>query len=257
MSVYNELAAVSAISYGDYSDGIPARPSDLVEILRAADVPAEALPGGVIEHEAARLADAYTVAHSSDQIPELNDEILGLFGSGFSATLFKDRESDRLILGVRGTQLSDPMDLFQADVSDIGVDGIAKHQAVALFNYYQLLITPPDQKALEIRLQSSGSAEPEGSVGSYVSGYVRSSSGELVPNFVHMMLVPEEERENGLGIIDESVDTIDVSGHSLGGHLAMVLSRIDPERVGEVSKPAFATVLHVCQSVCTALLLGI
>ncbi|MCU7873334.1 MAG: hypothetical protein KZQ91_11365 [Candidatus Thiodiazotropha sp. (ex Lucinoma borealis)] len=38
----------------------------------------------------------------------------------------------------------------------------------------------------------------------------------------------------GPDIIPDSVATIDVTGHSLGGHLALIMSRLDPSRVGEV-----------------------
>jgi hypothetical protein len=80
--------------------------------------------------QAAEFADRY----------ELIDHLANT-DSGFSSTLFKDKNGVHT-LAFRGTEPGDAWnDFLKADVSDIFIGGIAIHQAVDMFNYYQSLTT--------------------------------------------------------------------------------------------------------------------
>jgi hypothetical protein len=94
--------------------------------------------------------------------------------SGFSTTLFKNRENSEYTFAVRGTQPSDFInDIVFADTLGIALDGKAQEQINAMNAYFGRLITP--------------------------------------------------EALGGLGLINQDV-VVNVTGHSLGGHLATVFT---------------------------------
>src|SRR6185369_603175 len=62
--------------------------------------------------------------------------------SGFSATVFYDRASNKYVLGIRGSEES--IDYVE-DVSRIGFQGFAGDQLVSLYRYYRKLTTPAGQ----------------------------------------------------------------------------------------------------------------
>ena len=124
-------------------------------------------------------------------------------GSGFSATVFRDRKSGKYHFAIRGTEQF-VLDLVLADLVQIGLTGAAVAQIVAMYNYYQRLIAPegPGQQVTQIQ--------------------------SLVdPNEGEIQFVATEVAGIGLGIdqIDETT-IFDVTGHSLGGHLAAAFSFI-------------------------------
>jgi hypothetical protein len=67
--------------------------------------------------------------------------------TGFSATVFKHRESGKYSLAIRGTDF--PLDLRDWLVADgrIALFGSAFYQTFALYNYFQRLITPAGEEA--------------------------------------------------------------------------------------------------------------
>ena len=64
--------------------------------------------------------------------------------SGFSASIFRNKETSEITFAMRGTEFSFSFetvdDLLRTDFADIGFDGIALKQTIDLFNYYQELI---------------------------------------------------------------------------------------------------------------------
>jgi hypothetical protein len=64
--------------------------------------------------------------------------ILGVGGTGFSATLFKNSQTGAYSFAIRGTEPG-YADLLGADFGDIVMDGIAMDQVVDMYNYWQSL----------------------------------------------------------------------------------------------------------------------
>ncbi len=162
--------------------------------------------------------------------------------SGFSATLFKDIDGV-YSLAIRGTEFglsSETVDdLLLTDIADIGADGIALKQAVDLFNYYQKLVTSTDKHPMQLEFYE-GTEAPEAGVPFQDLGY---NDSQNYPQKVYRYLKVVETNEYGLELIPEG-SQINVTGHSLGGHLALILSRLDPAHIDQVysyNAPGFDT----------------
>jgi hypothetical protein len=160
--------------------------------------------------------------------------------TGFSATVFESVDNPgEYTLAIRGTEPSAQWttDLTLADIADIGADGIALHQAIDLFNYYQQLITETGQQAVQYEIYQGILPPPEGT--DFIQ--LNTGSGPLsAPEYRYLRVSGPAD---GLGVITDGA-TIDVTGHSLGGHLALIMSRLDPTRVDAVhtfNAPGFDT----------------
>ncbi|MDF1588647.1 MAG: hypothetical protein P1P93_05755 [Gammaproteobacteria bacterium] len=155
--------------------------------------------------------------------------------TGFSATLFQD-QAGTYTLAIRGTELTTDFsnDVLLTDIADIGADGIALKQAVDLFNYYQKLITPVGSEAMQLDYYQ-GVLPPDPG-----TPYQTILDDGSVPKYRYLKVISSVE---GLGEIPESAE-INVAGHSLGGHLALILSRLDPDNINQVytyNAPGFDT----------------
>ena len=93
--------------------------------------------GGMSAEQAKAFANQYTV------VDQFTDG--GIFGSGFSGTLFQDA-SGKKYLAIRGTENPTKSTAGIVDwaenIANIGSDGIAIDQGIAMYNWYQRLITP-------------------------------------------------------------------------------------------------------------------
>jgi|GEM_PF-5608344 len=123
-----KFITVAAASYGKFvkphcqNDNISFSNEDLKKNL-------EEDPLNFIEIEADTFVNNYEIVHQQENI-DFN---------GFSAALFKDKETDKHIIAMRGTdQLVDGL---SADVYGIGVNGFAYAQAVEMYRYYKKLTT--------------------------------------------------------------------------------------------------------------------
>lgn len=171
--------------------------------------------------EAQRFAADYSVV---DQYKP--DDFLGLFDkTGFSATLFKSTDgTGQLTLSIAGSDdFAD--DWAGADAGDIFSDGVALGQGTDLFNYYQRLITPVDEHPLQITFHENSLLIP-GAVGVNIHSLIP-------PLFNYFTIDAPDPEKQGLNAIAPG-QKINVVGHSLGGHLAMIMSRMDPENIGTV-----------------------
>ncbi|WP_051941049.1 hypothetical protein [Stenoxybacter acetivorans] len=167
--------------------------------------------------------------------------------SGFSATIFRDKESGENIFSIRGTEpniswknwinkdepVFDPD--IQADIGDIGFNGIALEQAVDMFNYYQRVTAVKGQKILQLKCEESWLAwlsvipGPVGMLGKFADWMLETVTSEEVIATETGELANQE---------------FTVVGHSLGGHLATILSRIagsQAKAVYTVNAPGFDT----------------
>lgn len=139
--------------------------------------------------------------------------------SGFSATIFRNRQTGAYSLAIRGSL--QPVD-FAEDARLIAGDGIAIRQVVDLYNFWQRATTTQDQtyRAAFVVMRDSSGALPPGAfaIGATPYGIVFEDSAGLVDTGLRL----------GSGAIPAGLGHIDVSGHSLGGHLAMAFTRLIP-----------------------------
>ena len=138
--------------------------------------------------------------------------------TGFAASLFSDGKEK--VLAIRGTETDGEqmdLDLFRADLQEIGGLGMAISQLISLFNYIQVLQTAEGTPSLQLELHHA-EQKPSGiNEDAIVSGNGRYFwvTGSTDPG------------KKGLGLLT-STDQVTVTGHSLGGHLAALALRIFP-----------------------------
>jgi len=88
------------------------------------------IQGGMSLTQATSFADEYTV------IDQYTDE-----ASGFSGVVFEDT-SGKIFMAIRGTEPTAISTDWPTNIADIGSDGIAIEQGIAMYNWYQRLKTP-------------------------------------------------------------------------------------------------------------------
>jgi len=174
-------------------------------------------------------ASRWTIAHYySGDVPGTNDD------TGFAATLFK--REDENVLAIRGVDLAAGFrewfkDLVGASAGGIGLLGVAVTQVVDMINLIQrlygagmvtqlsatLTLTRPDEPGAHfIALQGSlPSPRP-----------IPGLPGIPIPMYLSLSTfqAPGEKRL-------EPGDKITLTGHSLGGHLAMVAAQLFGDRI--------------------------
>ena len=126
---YFEQAQLSMAAYApDLQRGaFGSQNTDYVAALRFA---------GMSQTQAEAFANTYSVLNQTQ----------GPYG--FSATLFADQNGG-LHVAIRGTDSI--LDWIGTNFGDIGVDGIAVRQGIALFNWLQQLVTPAGQPAPQVQ----------------------------------------------------------------------------------------------------------
>ena len=141
--------------------------------------------------------------------------------SGFAATLLE--RSGQKVLAIRGTEPSANwgQDLFQADLAGIGILGLAVSQTVEMINFIRRLTTPAGQTVERLELHSSATIPGVPSV---------KAAGVLPGQSVYFYCTTTQD--TGLGLIGPN-EKIIVTGHSLGGHLAALATRLFPSVVSE------------------------
>jgi hypothetical protein len=134
ISTFSQQAQLSLAAYATLSPALDT--TVLIERLRTA---------GMSSAQAAQFAATYVVV---DQFTDPS--------SGFSATVF--RKGTEYFFAVRGTEsiFSDPADLIGADIP-IALGGSPSKQMLALYNYYQRLITPTTENAIQYTYVLPGS----------------------------------------------------------------------------------------------------
>jgi len=139
--------------------------------------------------------------------------------SGFSGTLFESLDNrGTYTLAIRGTTAT-YLDLYEADYVQIGNLGYARDQIYSMVNYFKRLITPATE-----------------SVGQWVvTGHI--GIGEASSPIYEY----QSDAVLGLGVIVDATGqnanfdaNIQVTGHSLGGHLALAFSRVFPGWVSAI-----------------------
>ena len=187
----------------------------LVNALTDSDNGAE----GVTQAQAEYFASKYVV------VQQIESE-----ATGFSATLFQDKESGEYHLATRGSaslSLSDP-DWIDANLTNAKF-GASFNQVMDLLNFYIRLTNAPNelvsQFAFEEVYSFQGDSPPS-------QPYIILDTLEMEPGVTRTTygVINEIERAEAIGAIDAS-QQLKLSGHSLGGHLASAFSLLLPSVV--------------------------
>lgn len=165
--------------------------------------------------------------------------------SGFSATLFQNTEGE-YVYALRGTEQL-VIDLAGADFNDIVMDGLAISQIVDMVNdwqrinasgIYQAAYLDLQQTETDLLLEERCEYFNLGVVGPYEES-LRSRSDIVIDDptgqvytisFMasNVLFDVDDPRATGAGVLNSGTQ-VAVTGHSLGGHLAVAFSRIFPE----------------------------
>ncbi len=226
-------------------------PSKLLEQMQLSEASYAAFDGMPYQDEVRLKERLRENGFSNAQADEFvrHWQVVGYQGntsSGFSATLFEGLNPDgsgngQLTLALRGTETGwlripgfpNPTDLALTDVSDIVLDGLALDQIVDMFNYVQRLKASPGSTYTVARLENYN-ALTDALRQAYVDGYgpnleaQYSAQGYIVDRptlTVRRVAFTLSDAADGLGKIAPG-QTITVTGHSLGGHLAMAFTRL-------------------------------
>ncbi|GLS13350.1 hypothetical protein [Hydrogenophaga electricum] len=179
----------------------------------------EALTARMTPTLAAFIADNFEVASS------INTPEIPLLGSGFDATVWKGRDgtpyAGQVFVSTRGTE-PPWVDIWGADV-DLAINVAARTQIIDMVNWWLRETTPAGIQAQQIKWDPL--REKPGTIGMVEPGVVLADSVAGTGNLV-------------------GVTSVQVNGHSLGGHLASSFARIfggDNSAVGSVRVESIET----------------
>ena len=187
----------------------------------------DSLVGGVTQAQAEYFAEHYIVVQQ-DNNPE----------TGFSATLFQNIESGEYHLAMRGSD-----SILSLDVDWTGANfqnakyGMAYDQVTDLINFYLRLTTASDtyiaQYSFEQVTLELGSTAPESAI---LIGHEQDDDTLDDINDIYLTF---EKTSSASGLGDSapgfSEQNINVTGHSLGGHLASAFSVLLPFAVNQTT----------------------
>ncbi|MFM9971977.1 MAG: hypothetical protein ACKVQK_26655, partial [Burkholderiales bacterium] len=154
-------------------------------------------------------------------LPANQDQQAASDKSGFGATLF-ERAGEK-VLAMRGTESGEDqrVDLLSADLGQIGFLGLALTQVVSMANYVMRLRgvgTNVRQLKVEASLELPLTS----------NSFLRAAGDSLLNAPYVYFIFSEAERATGLGKI-QAGDSVSLTGHSLGGHLAYIAARLFPD----------------------------
>ena len=160
-----------------------------------------------------------------------NYEVIGTkhTESGLDLVIFKNLVTGENTICIAGTDIHSAAD-WGNDLS-LGATGIAHKQFIELYNYYQQITHAYGENILQITKLENPSYEPE-------KPYLRIETAE--DEYTYYLL---ESVENNELPIDEFVaidaNNLSFTGHSLGGHLAGIMSIITGKQATIFNAPSY------------------
>src|SRR5712692_3824689 len=156
--------------------------------------------------------------------------------NGFSATVFRTQDTGKAVLSIRGT--AGPADLLQD--ANLVITGFASDQLISLYRYYRQLTTPgrqsvqytADEKTLLHRLNVPIPLIPTLAFASNAVLDVALANDKGITRF-----------DGSAGSVLQPGERLTVTGHSLGGHLAILFGQLFPavtEQVYTFNSPGVA-----------------
>ncbi|WP_331347115.1 flagellinolysin, partial [Cellvibrio sp. UBA7661] len=147
--------------------------------------------------------------------------------SGFQAAVFQDKSTGKKVLAIRGSE-EVWNDHVTANTLGIGVAGFANEQAVDLYRYWKKLTATEGQENIYSDDEIAMLYQMK-----LANDFYETGLDELWETIGFQLFKLSLSGDVGLGVIDEN-EVVDVTGHSLGGNLAYVFSRMFPENTGQV-----------------------
>lgn len=164
--------------------------------------------------------------------------------NGFSAAVFQDKQTGEKVFALRGTEFDRGLnqigtDLVVADVLGIGASGYANLQAVEMYRYWKKLTTVGGQNVsyTDSELLTLFALKLGPVAGAVVLTTPVGQAAGLA-GFSAFKAGFAGDVGIDTGVPGQSViaagEKVNVTGHSLGGHLALLFARLFPDRVDEV-----------------------
>ena len=216
LDLLSKFASTVVAAYGSLA-AANRQPDLLKALLMAADGHAN-----FTESQADEFVRNYTLVH---QYPNDSD--------GFSATIFRDNKTGELVFAARGTEVGPDtyQDLLRADLAQIGPQGYARAQATSLFRYWKKLTAGANElvsySELELRQLYAVTLGLK-----RLDLFPRPSFDDFKKD-----VLADRGIDNGQGTgvpLIAPGTVVNASGHSLGGHLAMLFSLFFPQNTGQV-----------------------
>ena len=246
---YDDIFNYAALARSSYADLSKIRKKDDSERILSAIKDYDKS-----EEFAKQIADKYDVlAHYKDRDDHgINPigSILSIFNSesGFSGTLFRDKGTQEYVMAFKGTDGA--KDLWITDVADIVSNGAAHNQIIDMYNFWQQIKHSGQESYYEaayldgnnplnhqFQLINSNRLLPDKAkkaaliltkIKAVNEGYYVADGGIYKVAFRPSNEIYKDERKF---TYKEKIDVskMTVAGHSLGGHLAAIFSRLFPE----------------------------
>jgi Ca2+-binding RTX toxin-like protein len=234
-----QLAEAAYASYIDNAGNLITSDSGVISTLQTE---------GMSESQATEFATHWRVVGQYATGIQSGDPFWTWNGTGFSATLFESKDNPgQYTFAIRGSK---DIDDFKADAGLIFNDGIAPSQVVDMYNYWQSLTHSGVYQAARLEFSSLETATlsalrtlavnpaAQAAYKAYLASLWAAGaiidSDALVPKVAHLVfgnsntLLSDPQLQIGSGILTNVPASIDVAGHSLGGHLAMTFTRLFP-----------------------------
>jgi trimeric autotransporter adhesin len=223
-----QLAEAAYANFTNFSDSTPA--STIITALVAK---------GFSDTQATVFTDNWRVVHHQPN----QTGLLGGQITGYSGTLFEYIGNDpnsgfttgQYIFAPRGTEpdyIINSLDLA-ADVGDIVIDGLAFEQVIDMYNHWKQITTAAGQsyqRAVLLPVNGSVVYPPS----SYIVDQPRGTTYAIVFVDSATSYPANDLRSLGLGI-NVSSQGLNLTGHSLGGHLATAFTRLFAGTEGAVT----------------------
>jgi hypothetical protein len=245
MSTIQQLFLQAQLAEAAYADLSGITPSTDPTILQSRLINAQ--PDGEYDFSPAQ---AYAFVTEWVVVNHIPDTVLG-----FSASLFRNTAGE-YSLAIRGSTPDSLAVDFLADAGDIFLDGVVLDQLVDMYNYWQHLRSPTGiyeaKKLVTLQVETAllrAANLVSDEAGATYEAALRLRLDVLVDKptstvrtiqSVNSFELADERLRAGAGVLLTEPSSITVSGHSLGGHLAMAFTRL----FGSASLDAEATAVN-------------